>query len=115
MTPADLARYHSDPANWRLGIFYSCRADPRILVPKRILGLGWTLNFGRPMAVPFILLLIALIYGILALARFMGAAGETYLVIKVILAAGIILLCYRLANRSARISTEKPESEERGS
>jgi uncharacterized membrane protein len=113
MTHADLARFHSDPANWKLGIFYFCRSDRRIIVPKRIKGLGWTVNLARPMAVPCFLSIIALVWGILALARFMGAAGETYLVIKLILAAGIIVLCYRLAHRSARISREKPECEER--
>jgi uncharacterized membrane protein len=115
MTHEDLARFHSDPANWKLGIFYFCPGDRRIIVPKRIKGLGWTVNLARPMAVPFFLSLIGLIWGVLALARRMGVAGESYLVIKLILAAGIIALLYHLGHRSSRISGEKPESEERDS
>ena len=42
-----LEKLWSDPANWRgIGI-YSCKEDPRVLVPKRIKLMGWTLNFGH--------------------------------------------------------------------
>jgi hypothetical protein len=42
-----LEKLWSDPANWRgLGI-YSCKEDPRILVPKRRKWAGWTLNFAH--------------------------------------------------------------------
>jgi len=111
MTHEELDRFHSDPANWKLGIFYFCRSDHRIIVPKRIIGLGWTVNLAQPMAVPFFLAIIGVIWGVLALARYVGVAGDAYLTIKLILAAGLIILCYHLAHRPARISTEKPESE----
>jgi uncharacterized membrane protein len=38
-----------DPRNWRggwLGIYVASR-DPRVLVPKRIPAMGWTLNFAH--------------------------------------------------------------------
>lgn len=41
-----------------VGLFYFNRNDKRILVPKRVVGMGWTLNFGNPYS---FLLLIALI------------------------------------------------------
>ncbi len=41
-----LDKLWSDPANWRGGI-YSCQADPRIIVPKRIKWMGWTMNFAH--------------------------------------------------------------------
>jgi hypothetical protein len=34
---------------WRFGIIYADRADHRLIVRQRS-GLGWTLNFGRPLA-----------------------------------------------------------------
>jgi hypothetical protein len=34
---------------WRLGVIYVDPADRRLIVRQRT-GLGWTLNFGRPMA-----------------------------------------------------------------
>lgn len=52
--------YH-DPANRRLGIFYFNTADPRILPPKRIKQLGWTLNFAHWQAWAILLLIIVLI------------------------------------------------------
>ena len=43
-------REWQDPANWRLLVFYVARRDPRVIVPKRFgHGVGYTLNFGRPL------------------------------------------------------------------
>lgn len=56
-----------DDRHWLAGTIYFNRDDPRILVPKKLgLGLGRTLNLGRPLSwlivsVPFVIaLLIAL-------------------------------------------------------
>jgi hypothetical protein len=97
MSIYQLDQFHSDPSNWKLGIFYFCRADPRIIVPKRIRGLGWTLNFGRPLAVPAFCAAIGLIIGAGKAARHFGADYGTSLTIKLIVALGLIGLCYRLA------------------
>lgn len=40
-------QWHQDPRNWKLGIFYFNKLDPRIMPPKRIKFLGWTLNFAH--------------------------------------------------------------------
>lgn len=37
----------NDPNNWKWGILYFNRQDPRILVPKRNPHMGMTLNFGN--------------------------------------------------------------------
>ena len=89
--------FQCDPANWKLGIFYFCRADLRMIVPKRIRGLGWTLNFARPLAVPFLGFILAVVYGVLELSRSLGADGDARFAIKLLLALGIIALCYRLS------------------
>jgi serine/threonine protein kinase len=68
----DLSRFTDDPANWALWFIYCCREDPRIAVPERIAGLGWTLNFAHPWAVPF---LAALILGVWAVYLLMEATG----------------------------------------
>lgn len=38
---------NDEPKHWKLGLFYFNKKDTRILLPKRINQLGWTLNFGR--------------------------------------------------------------------
>ena len=96
MSPAPIDRLHSDPAHWKLGIFYVCPADRRLIVPKRIRGLGWTLNFGRPMAVPLLILVPLLFIGIIKLAIYLGASHTVILAIKgflffVTLAVGLCL------------------------
>jgi uncharacterized membrane protein len=40
-------RMISDPTNYKWGIFYFNPKDPRVIVPKRIQAMGWTLNFGN--------------------------------------------------------------------
>lgn len=38
---------HNNPQNWKWGIFYISPKDSRLIVPKRIKSLGWTLNFAH--------------------------------------------------------------------
>ncbi|MCE9610765.1 MAG: DUF5808 domain-containing protein [Chthoniobacter sp.] len=108
-----LDHFRCDPTNWKLGIFYFCRADQRMIVPKRIRGLGWTLNFARPLAVPFLGFLVALVLGVLELARSFGAGGDARFAIKLLLALGIIALCYRLSNPLTQNSHAESDSKNR--
>jgi uncharacterized membrane protein len=52
---------HQDPNNWKFGVFYFNPKDKRVLVLKRIPGLGVTFNFGNPFTVIAILLTIIVI------------------------------------------------------
>jgi len=54
-------RMIDDPMNYKWGIFYFNRKDSRILVPKRIRGMGWTLNFGNIYTYVLIILMITTI------------------------------------------------------
>ena len=38
----------SDPRNHRANGCYHCKEDPRIIVPKRREGTGWTINLAHP-------------------------------------------------------------------
>jgi uncharacterized membrane protein len=42
-------RKDTNPAHWKLQIFYCNPDEPRLFVPKRT-GIPFTLNFARPMA-----------------------------------------------------------------
>lgn len=56
--------WHDDPGNWKFGVFYFNRQDKRILVPKRIELLGWTINFANPVSIlsfVFIILVVLVI------------------------------------------------------
>jgi hypothetical protein len=37
----------SERKNWKLGLVYSCKEDPRIIVPKKPRWMGQTLNFAH--------------------------------------------------------------------
>jgi hypothetical protein len=100
MSETPLETLHADPQNWKWGIFYFCREDRRIVVPKRIRGLGWTINFARPSAFVWIAFVALFAWGTVALARYAGASDDVLLTIKMVLAFAIIGFCYRAANTS---------------
>jgi hypothetical protein len=58
MTREELDALWRDPRNYRGGVYF-CKADPRVIVPRRIKWMGWTVNFARPGAIPVLLLFIA--------------------------------------------------------
>ena len=46
-----LENWHKDPNNWKWGMFYYCKEDPRIFPPKRTEWMGFTINFANPKSV----------------------------------------------------------------
>ena len=68
-TPEELEQGHADSNNWKLGIFYFNPKDKRIFPPKRIPGLGWTVNFANPLSVLVMVGLLAGVYFITVLIR----------------------------------------------
>lgn len=55
-------KWHQDPSNWIWGIFYYNKEDKRILPPKRIKQLGWTINFANPNSVFFLVILLIVLF-----------------------------------------------------
>jgi uncharacterized membrane protein len=46
-----LDAWHADPDNWKLGLFYYNPKDKRVLPPKLIKWMGWTINFANPFSI----------------------------------------------------------------
>ncbi len=51
MTREQAQALWKDGRHWVLGIIYSCREDPRVIVRNRF-WVGWTWNFGHPWVFP---------------------------------------------------------------
>ncbi len=113
MSLGPIDRFRCDPANWKLGLFYFCRADSRMLVRKRMSGFGWTLNFARPLAVPFLGYLLACAYVVRDLFQLWGTGRGAGFCIALLLALALIALCYRLANPSSKKSDAERDSHDR--
>lgn len=79
-------------------MFYVCRDDPRTIVPKRIRGLGWTLNFAHPATYVWVVVLFLFAWMTVALAKAAGASHESVLALKIVMAFGILFFCHRAAN-----------------
>ncbi|MCJ7692772.1 MAG: DUF5808 domain-containing protein [Sedimentisphaerales bacterium] len=58
MAENEIHKLWKNPKNWRFFLFYYCKADPRIIVPRRLRIFGWTLNLARPLAIPTLILTI---------------------------------------------------------
>jgi uncharacterized membrane protein len=63
-----LDEWHSDPNNWKLGVFYYNKLDKRLFPPKRIGWTGWTVNFANPKSISALILLILIL---LLVSRFL--------------------------------------------
>ena len=57
-----------NPENYKWGIFYYNKNDTRNVVPKRVRGLGWSLNFARPASYVFMGFFLLIILGSLIFA-----------------------------------------------
>ncbi len=93
----DLSRFTQDGRNWYGHVFYFCREDPRIVVPKRIGAMGWTVNFARPMAVPFLLLVCATLGILYVVLYHRGATHTTTGVSFIVWVVCLVLLCHHMA------------------
>jgi hypothetical protein len=71
MTPEEIEACSKDRQNHSWGL-YHCKADPRVIVPRRREWMGWTVNFARPSAIPVLLGIIALLVVPSAMVRASG-------------------------------------------
>ena len=61
--------WRKDPANYRLGVFYYNPADKRLLPPKRIKQMGWTVNFAQPGSILIMAVIFAGLFALWSLHR----------------------------------------------
>ena len=92
MTPKELEACWKDPENRRWGVYY-CKADPRVIVPKHLKWMGWTINFARPSAIPVMLLTLAIVVVPVLFVRAWDGGIEAVSVAIVISTAAVCLLC----------------------
>jgi hypothetical protein len=97
MSRSAFDRHYYDANNWKLGFIYFCKADQRIVVPKSLRGLGWTLNFARPLALPFLAGLLAFAFGARELLRALNGSAGLSFAVTLLLILGLVALCYRMS------------------
>jgi hypothetical protein len=89
-----------DPRNRRWGVYY-CKADPRVIVPKRFKWMGWTINAAHASAIPVTLLMLALLAGPAFLVAQRGAGVGTVLLTVALSISIICVLCAHLSSRTS--------------
>jgi hypothetical protein len=99
MTREEMETCRKDPRNRKWG-FYYCKADPRVIVPKGLKWMGWTVNAARPSAIPALLLLIALFVVPVQVVSAMGAGDGIKLITGVASITVLCLVCAYLSSRT---------------
>ena len=100
MTREEIEACWRDPRNYKWGLIYYCKADPRAIVPRRLKWMGWTLNFARPSAIPWVGLVIAILAVPIRILTAKGAATSIVLVTYGAALAVVCLLCAYLSSRT---------------
>lgn len=55
-----MEKWHKDPNNWKMGLFYYNPEDERLFPPKRIQWMGMTINWANPTSVITMVLILVL-------------------------------------------------------
>jgi hypothetical protein len=100
MTREEIEACWRDPRNYKWGLIYYCKADPRAIVPRRLKWMGWTLNFARPSAIPWVGLVIAVLAVPIRILTAKGAATSIVLVTYGAALTVVCLLCAYLSSRT---------------
>ena len=57
-----LDQWHRDPNNWKWGLFYFNKQDKRLLPPKKLAALGWTVNFANPLSILILITFFVIVF-----------------------------------------------------
>jgi hypothetical protein len=93
----ELESHWKDPENRKWGVYY-CKADPRVIVPKRPKWMGWTINAARPSAIPVMLLMLVILVVPGAIVRVLNGGNRGFLVAVAASVAVLCLLCAYLSS-----------------
>jgi hypothetical protein len=100
MTREEIEALWKDPRNRKWGVFYYCKQDPRVIVPKHPKWTGWTINAAQPRAIPVTLGLIALVGVPVFLVTAAGASTMVQLVTVGMCLLAVCSICAYLSSRT---------------
>ena len=100
MTREEIDALWRDPRNRKWGVFYYCKEDPRVIVPKRQKWMGWTVNAARPSVIPVTLLLVAMVGAPVFIVTATGAGTGVQLLTVGLSVLMVCSICAYLASRT---------------
>ena len=99
MTKEELEACWRDPRNHRWG-FYCCKADPRVIVPRRFRWMGWTVNAAHPGTIPTTLFLLGVLAAPIFFVSHRGEGTGVVLLTGMASIAVVSALCAYLSSRT---------------
>ena len=102
MTKEELEILWKDKNNWYWGAIYHCKDDPRLVVPKPVKWIGWTVNFAYPLrAIGFIVFIIFAASLPFIIEMRMNVATPTVICVTLVVIAVLIIgLCAYLSSKT---------------
>ena len=99
VTREKLEHLRRDPANWKLGLIYCCKDDPRVIVAKRQKWQGWTINFAHHYSIPALILILVFVSLPLSLLAADGLIGTWICwIVLIVTVATVCLACWYWAS-----------------
>ena len=97
-TREEAQAFWDDSRHWALGIIYSCRKDPRVIVRNRF-ALGWTWNLAHPRVFPTIAAFVLFTFAPGATLFALGIFDVPLLIGATIAAAAVlVVIAHRIAS-----------------
>ena len=101
--------------NWKGSLFYYCKEDPRSVVPKKMTGLGWTVNFAHFRTYLQLVIIPALAFASVEVPTWLGfqrTTGTDFIVVLIDIVLLSLFCSYasslsRLEKRGVKKMTEE--------
>ena len=100
MTKEQLDGLWADPANWKLGCLYSCKEDPRPIVPRRRKWAGWTTNCAHWYSWPVLASLLLVLAAPIWVASASGVTNQVILIFTAIVSIAVVSIIAHLISRT---------------
>ncbi len=102
LTRDELEAMWRDGANWKLGVVYVCKRDPRLVVRKRLGWTGWTFNFAHARSFGLLVVVLAAAMGPTLALLASGERSGWWIAGSLIASATIAILLVLAAARIGR-------------
>jgi len=90
MNEEELDELRARPSNSKLGLIYYAKDDPRVVVPKSIKWMGWTINFAHPYAWPMFALFMAIAVVPIGTVLALGIAAPVVVIVTVVATVAVL-------------------------
>jgi hypothetical protein len=91
MKKKHLDALRQSPSNRFLGLIYYSKDDSRVIVPRGIKWMGWTINFAHPYAWPVLALCVLIALGPISIVTALGITTPVVTIATMVISIAILV------------------------